>query len=136
NYGSDMTLENTPLEVTGLERLVDPSKDRDYIGRQALERQREEGVRRKLVGVEIDGAPLVPEATEFWPVDHDGAEIGHTTAAVYSPRLERNIGYAWVPTERATPGTELTLRTEFDDQRTARVAPIPFIDPSKEIPRA
>jgi aminomethyltransferase len=136
NYGSDMTLENTPLEVTGLERMVDPSKDRDYIGRQALERQRAAGVRRKLTGVEVDGDPLVPEATQFWPVVDDGSEIGHTTAAVYSPRLERNIGYAWVPIERATPGTELTLRTEFGDTRTARTASIPFIDPSKEIPRA
>ena len=136
NYGSDMTLENTPLEVTGLERMVDAAKDRDYIGRQALERQGEQGIRRKLVGAEIDGDPLVPEATEFWAVLDDGDQIGHATAAVYSPRLERNIGYVWVPIDRAEPGTPLTLRTEFGDTRSARVASIPFIDPSKRTPRA
>jgi glycine cleavage system aminomethyltransferase T len=136
NYGSDMTLETTPLEVTGLERMVDAGKDRDYIGRQALERQREEGVRRKLVGVEISGDPLVPEATEFWPVVEDGRAIGHATVAVYSPRLETNIGYVWVPIERAEPGTTLTLETEFGDRRDARLASIPFIDPSKQTPRA
>jgi len=136
NYGSDFSLENTPLEVTGLERMVDPSKDRAYIGSDALERQRREGVRRKLVGVEITGAPLVPEATQFWPVFDEAGEIGHTTVAVYSPRLEKNVGYAWVPIERAEPGTALTVRTEHGDTREATVSPIPFVDPAKAIPRA
>jgi len=136
NYGSDLTLETTPLEVTGLERMVEQAKDRDYIGREALERQRRGGVRRKLVGVEIEGEPLVPEATEFWPVTEDGRKIGHVTVAVYSPRLERNIGYAWLPIERAQNDTALTLQTEYGDERAARVAQIPFIDPAKAIPRA
>jgi glycine cleavage system aminomethyltransferase T len=135
NYGSDLTLETTPLEVTGLERMVDAGKDRDYVGRQALERQRTEGVRHKLVGVEIGGEPLVPEATEFWPVIEDARRIGHATVAVYSPRLEKNIGYVWVPIERAELGTALRLETEFGDTRPARVARIPFVDPSKEVPR-
>jgi glycine cleavage system aminomethyltransferase T len=136
NYGSDFTLENTPLEVMGLERMVDPSKDRDYIGREALERQQRERVRRKLIGVEIDGDPLVPEATEFWPVIEDHKQIGHVTVAVYSPRLEKNIGYAWLPIERATEGSTVTIRTENGETRSARVASIPFVDPAKAIPRA
>jgi aminomethyltransferase len=136
NYGSDFTLENTPLEVTGLERMVDPAKDRDYIGREALERQQREGVQRKLVGVEIEGDPLVPEATEFWPVIEDGGRIGHVTVAVHSPRLERNIGYVWLPIERAQDDAPLTVRTEYGDTRSGRVAQIPFVDPAKAIPRA
>jgi glycine cleavage system aminomethyltransferase T len=135
NYGSDFTIENTPLEVTGLERMVDPAKDRDYIGRDALDRQRGEGVSRKLVGVEIEGAPLVPEATEFWPVIEDGSRIGHVTVAVYSPRLEKNIGYVWLPIERGQEGAPLTIRTEHGDTRSGRVASIPFVDPAKAIPR-
>jgi aminomethyltransferase len=136
NYGSDMTIDDTPLEVTGLERMVEPEKDRDYIGRQALERQREEGVRKKLVGIEIGGSELVPEATEFWPVFEDGRRVGHSTVAVYSPRLERNIGYAWLPIENAQTGTNLTVETELGDTREVTVATIPFVDPSKAIPKS
>src|SRR5207245_7860365 len=54
NYGSDMTIENNPFEVTGLERLVEP-QDADYIGKAALERIRVEGVSRRLVGLEVEG---------------------------------------------------------------------------------
>ncbi|HET7088469.1 MAG TPA: glycine cleavage system protein T, partial [Anaerolineae bacterium] len=52
NYGADMTLENNPYEV-GLGWLVDEDKEADYIGKQALRRIKAEGVKRKLVGVEI-----------------------------------------------------------------------------------
>ena len=54
NYRSDITLDDNPFEVTGLERLVE-EQDGDYLGKEALERIRSEDVRRKLVGVEIEG---------------------------------------------------------------------------------
>ena len=66
NYRSDMTLDNNPFEVTGFERLVE-DQEGDYIGKQALERIRAEGVSRKLVGMEIEGDPLDWELTQFWP---------------------------------------------------------------------
>ena len=98
--------------------------------------QRREGVRRKLVGVDIEGDPLVPEATEFWPIIEDGNQIGHVTVAVYSPRLEKNVGYAWLPIERANEGSAVTISTEYGEARMGRVTSIPFVDPAKAIPRA
>ena len=59
NYGGDMTLENNPFEVTGLERLVE-EQEADYIGKDALERIRREGVVRKLVGIEDSEATRSP----------------------------------------------------------------------------
>ncbi len=53
NWGSDMTLADTPFHVMGLERLVE-EQPQDYIGKAALERVRREGVDRKLVGIEFD----------------------------------------------------------------------------------
>ena len=135
NYGSDMRLENNPFEVTGLERLVDLDKEADYIGKEALLRIHAEGVRRKLVGIELGGHALPTELSEFWPVRREGTQVGHVTDAVYSPRLQRNIGYAWVPILLAAPGTELEVETP-DGPATARVAPLPFIDPRKETPKA
>jgi aminomethyltransferase len=135
NYRSDMTLENNPFEVTGLERFVDLDKREDFIGREALQGIKAAGVRRKLVGIEIEGEALPFELAEAWPVRGDGGMIGRVTDAIWSPRLERNIGYAWVPIELAEPGTDLAIETPAGMER-ATVASLPFIDPNKRIPAA
>jgi aminomethyltransferase len=132
NYGSDMTLENNPLEMMGLERLVE-EQPQDYLGKAALERIRSEGVTRKLVGVVLDGAELRAEMSEYWPVHHGGREVGHMTDAVWSPGLKQNIGYVWVPVELSEPGTSLDVESE-NDALTGVTATIPFVDPRKEVP--
>src|ERR1700694_2927362 len=109
NYGSDMRLENNPYEVSGLERLVELDAPDGFIGKAALQRSKAQGVTRKLVGVEISGDSLAAELTAFWPVRNQGTRVGHVTDAIYSPRLERNIGYAWVPIELAALGTRLEV---------------------------
>ena len=132
-----MTLENNPFEVSGLERLVDLDKQADYIGKEALLRIHREGVARKLVGVEIPGGALSYEVAEAWPVvDESERQIGRVTDAIWSPRLERNIGYAWVPVELSGPGTVIRTRTSDGVDITATVASLPFLDPKKEIPAA
>ena len=128
NYGVDMTLENNPYEV-GLARLVDLDKPSDFVGRQALRRIRDEGSRWRLAGVEIGGAPLDLNMTR-WPVRAGGRNLGHVTSAVHSPRLQKNIGYALVPTEHAAPGTRFEVETP-GGTRAAAVVPMPFVDPQK-----
>jgi len=135
NYRSDMTIENNPFEVSGLERLVDLDKDQDFIGKEALARIKAEGVRRKLVGIEIAGPSLAVELAEPWPVLAEAKTVGRVTDAVHSPRLEKNIGYAWVPIELADPGTEIEVETP-GGVVAARVAGLPFLDPRKQIPAA
>ena len=132
NYGSDMTIENNPFEV-GLDRLVDLDQEADFIGKEALKRIKAEGVKRMLVGVEIHGDRLPEGNYDRWPVKRDGASIGRVTIAVYSPRLERNIGYAWVPIEYSGLGTKLTLETP-EGETTATVVEKPFVDAKKKIP--
>jgi glycine cleavage system aminomethyltransferase T len=134
NLNSDMTLENNPFEIMGLERLVE-EQPQDYIGKEALERIRREGVRRKLVGIELQGDELRAELSWFWPVHKDGKQVGEVTDAVWSPRLEKNIGYVWVPVELSSPGTELDVDSEHGPLK-GRTAMIPFVDPSKEVPAA
>jgi glycine cleavage system aminomethyltransferase T len=133
NYGSDMTIENNPFEVTGMERLVEFTAD--FIGRATLERIAVQGVRRKLVGVEFGGEPFRMWLEDFWPVVRDGTAVGRLTSAGRSFRLEKNIGYAWVPAELAEPGTELELRSP-DGPVPAVTAALPFLDPGKDIPKA
>jgi glycine cleavage system aminomethyltransferase T len=55
---------------------------------------------------------------------------------VWSPRLDRNIGYVWVPIELAEPGTALEVEPPGGRRRRARTATLPFIDPQKRIPAA
>ena len=136
NYGSDMTLADTPLHVTGLERLVEKQKS-DYIGKAALERLSKEGVDRKLVGIEFPDQPdLRVEITEAWDAFSGGKKVGRVTDAVWSPRLEKNIGYVWVPVGLAAPGHELHIVTGEGEKLNGRTAAIPFIDPKKEVPAA
>ena len=133
NYGSDMTIDDTPFHVMGLERLVE-EQSQDYVGKEALERLRTEGVDRKLVGIELQGDELRAEISEYWPVHHTGKRIGHVTDAVWSPGLEKNIGYVWVPIALAEPGTALDVETEDGDRLVGRTAALPFVDPRKERP--
>jgi len=133
DWGSDFDLETNPFEVTGLERLVE-EQEADYIGKEALERIRREGVSRKLVGIELDGDP-VDQPTQHWPAFVDGERVGHVTDACWSPRLEKNIGYVWVPIGSAKPGNRLDVQAD-DGERTGTTATIPFIDPRKTVPAA
>jgi glycine cleavage system aminomethyltransferase T len=132
NYNSDMTLENNPFEVTGLERLVE-EQDADYVGKAALERIRTEGVTRKLVGIEVPGEALSFEISEFRPALHKGKPVGRVTDLIWSPRLEKNIGYAWVPSSHMEEGTTLEVRSSTGP-RGAIVSALPFFDPAKQVP--
>jgi len=132
NYGADMTIADNPFEV-GLDRLVDLDKSSDFIGKQALKRIATEGVKRKLVGIEIQGPPIEFNMTK-WAVARDHTRIGSVTSAIHSPRLQKNIGYAMVPIEYAAVGSELTVQTP-GGERGAVVVEKPFIDPKKEIPK-
>ena len=133
NWGADMTYENNPLEM-GLERLVDwDLPDDAAISLRALRRIKEEGIVRRINGVELDGEPFPELNNVKWPIVDAGERIGKVTSAIYSPRLERNIGFAWLPVERSETGTSVTVDTEWGS-RTARVVPMPFVDPGKQIP--
>jgi glycine cleavage system T protein len=134
NYGIDMTLANNPYEV-GLERLVELDQKNDFIGKEALKRIKAEGVKRKLVGVEIEGAPLEFNLTR-WPVSRDGKQVGFVTSAVFSPRLKKNIGYAMLPLEHVALGTSLAISVPDVGERIAKVVKKPFVDPGKDIPKS
>jgi glycine cleavage system aminomethyltransferase T len=132
NWGADMTYEHNPFEL-GLERLVDFGMGGECVAMDALRRIRDRGVERRLAGVELDGAPFPALNFTKWPAESGGKPVGQVTSAIYSPRLKKNIGYCWLPTALAAPGTTVKVATEWGP-RTARVTPMPFVDPEKRIP--
>jgi aminomethyltransferase len=133
NWGADMTYENNPLEL-GLDRLVDwDLSDDAAISMRALREIQARGVTRRINGVELDGEPFPELNNVKWPVVDGSDVIGKVTSAIYSPRLKKNIGFAWLPADRSIPGARIEVETEWGG-RAATVVEMPFVDPNKQIP--
>jgi aminomethyltransferase len=119
-YGHELDSTTTPWEA-GLDWVVKLDKG-DFVGRDALVRQREEGVPRKLVGFEVTGRGIGREGHEL---RHGGRVVGRVTSGTWSPTFERALGMAFVETALGAPGTEVELVVR-ERPVPARLAPIPF----------
>ena len=133
DFASDMTPSENPLEM-GMERLVDFDKP-DFIGKAALQKIRAEGVKRKVVGVFMDGQAFEKNNEHRWPVFNDSEQVGVVTQAVYSPRLERNIGFALLDAAHSIERGLLRVETPEGDRKIT-ITSFPFVDPDKKLPRA
>jgi glycine cleavage system aminomethyltransferase T len=139
-FGADMWYENNPFEVGyHYTWMVDLDQEADFMGKEALRRIKAEGVKQKLVGVDIEGEPLGTyidnEMVDFFPTFADGEQVGRVTSACFSPRLSKNIGFAMVPTEFSELGTTLQVDTPRSGRVQATVVQMPHFDPTKEIPK-
>jgi aminomethyltransferase len=103
-YGSDMDDGTTPLEA-GLAWVVKLDKG-EFVGRDALRRQKEAGLSRKLVGFQLTGAGI---ARHGYPVVQDGRAIGVVTSGTRSPSLGTSIGLAYVPPALAAEGSTFAV---------------------------
>ncbi len=103
-YGSDMDDDATPLEA-GLGWVVKLDKG-DFVGRDALLRQKAAGLSRKLVGFQLSQAGI---ARHGYPVVQDGREIGVVTSGTKSPSLGTSIGLAYLPPALAAEGSTFAV---------------------------
>jgi len=133
DYRVDIDLQTNPYEI-GLGRLVNLDTADDFVGKSALQQIQANGVQRKLVGVEIGGEPITETNQYRWPVRAGANKVGELTSSVYSPRLQKNIGYVMVPPAFGALGTPLIVETEQGDA-SAVVVRKPFVDPNKSLPR-
>lgn len=131
SYHADADIHTNPFEL-GFDRLVSLDMDADFIGKAALKKIRDQGIRRKQVGLRIDGSPLKGPNTTFWPVLDGESVVGKVTSAVYSPRLEQNIALAMVAIESAAIGQSVTVKAATRLMQ-ATVVETPFYDPRKSI---
>ena len=131
SYHADMDIHTNPFEC-GLDRLIELDKQFDFVGKEALQRIKKEGLSRLQVGLILEGAPLPQPNTRFWELSHDGVTVGKVTSAVYSPRLKKNIALAMVSQSFTKIGTELTVDT-FKGTRKCSVVKKPFYDPQKSL---
>ncbi len=132
SYVSDITLNDNPF-VIGMDNFVNLDQPDDFIGKEALTKIKAEGVQRRLVGFEMPGEPLVGSNEHFWTVLKDDEKIGHVSRSVFSPRLEKNIGWANVTVEQSNVGTQIDIDTT-DGIRPAVVCEAPWFPPQIRIP--
>ena len=119
-YGNDIDDGVTPYEAN-LGWIVKLQKG-DFVGRDALVRQKEDGIPRKLVGFTFDERAIPRHG---YPVFHDGAPSGEVRSGTMSPTLGIPIGTAYLPTAAATEGTRFEV--EIRGKRVlARVVKPPF----------
>jgi len=119
-YGDDIDENITPLEA-GLGFVVKLQKDK-FIGRQALQKQKDEGVKKKRVGIRMTERGIPRPNLEVWK---DGKKIGFVTSGTLSPQLKCGIAIAYVPTEHAIEGDAVTVRIR-DKQTKGVIIKFPF----------
>jgi dimethylglycine dehydrogenase len=123
-WGVDMSADYTPLEA-GLERFVRFDKG-DFVGRDALLRQRSEGIRRTLSCLTIDATDA--DSHGYEPVRREGSPIGYVAAGGYGHVVGRSVALAYLPVEHAAVGTALTVDI-IGEPRPALVVQQPLYDP-------
>ncbi|MDI6600716.1 MAG: glycine cleavage system aminomethyltransferase GcvT [Thermoanaerobacteraceae bacterium] len=118
-YGHELDENTTPLEA-GLSFAV--SFDKDFIGKDALLKEKEEGLKKKLVGFEMVDKGIPRKDYEVY---RDGEKVGYVTTGTHSPTLEKNIGLAYVKPGLAKAGEELSIMIRGKANR-AVVVKTPF----------
>ncbi len=103
-YGHEIDDTTTPFEA-GLDWVVKLDKG-EFVGREALLAQRRDGMRRQLVGFEVEGRGI---ARQGHAVMDGGAAVGRVTSGTWSPTFEKPLGMAYVPVELASPGARLSI---------------------------
>ena len=131
SYHADADIHTNPYEL-GFDRLVNLETDIEFIGKEALKKIKQNGIKRKQVGLIIDCDPLSGPNTTFWPIEKDGKIIGKVTSAVYSPRLKKNIALAMIEINYSELGNQLVVQTH-EGEYSATIVEKPFYDPKKKI---
>jgi aminomethyltransferase len=126
-YGQELSPEISPLEA-GIGFVVKLNKEADFIGKEALKNQKENGLSRKLVGIEMIDRGIPRHG---YPVYKDDELIGEVTTGTQSPTLKKNIGLALIKLEHSPIDTQVEV--EIRGKRLkALVVPTPFYKKPKK----
>ena len=128
-YGNDIDHTTTPLEA-GLGWIVKLGKG-DFIGRDVLERQHEEGLERRLVGFEMVDRGIARHGYPVLLDDGSGEPVGEVTSGTQSPTLGKALGMTYLPISATEVGQELIVQIRNREAR-GRVVELPFYSRKKK----
>jgi aminomethyltransferase len=137
----------SPYEL-GFEKMVHLDKE-NFVGKSALIRDKQNGVSRQLVGLEVDWVEVEEQFDRFGlspaapsqasrvavPVYLDGKQVGRATTTAFSPLLKKLIALASISSEHSKPGTKLQIELTIEAQRlttSATVVKLPFFNPARK----
>ena len=121
-YGNDIDDTTSPIEA-GL-GWITKTKKGDFVDRDLYIKQRKEGVKRKLVAFQLEGARRVPRH-DYVILDEKSAEIGRVTSGTMSPSLGMPIGMGYVDRSHAQVGNEIFI-SFGKKQLSAQIVKLPF----------
>jgi aminomethyltransferase len=124
-YGNDIDETTSPLEA-GLGFVVKLEKE-TFIGKDALQKQKIEGVKRKRVGIRMSGTGIPRQHHEVFK---NGQKIGTVTSGTFSPLLKVGIAMAYVTTEHATVGDKVQVKIR-EKMAEGEIVKFPFYDPTR-----
>jgi aminomethyltransferase len=124
-YGNDINADSNPLEA-GLGWVIKLNKDEDFIGKNALAKSKESGLKQKLVGIRLldRGVPR-----PHYRIFRKGKHLGELTSGTYSPSLNVGIGLCYLSREHASVGTLLEIEIR-DKMVPIEVVKLPFVPSS------
>lgn len=126
-YGQELSAEISPLEA-GIGFAVKLTKAEDFIGKEALKVQKENGLSRKLVGIEMIDRGIPRHG---YPVFKGDAQIGEVTTGTQSPTLKKNIGLALIDANETELGTQVEVEIRGKRLKAA-VSATPFYKRDKK----
>ena len=129
-YGNDIDDTTTPLEA-GLGWIVRLKNKGDFIGRDILENQKQEGLARKLVGFEMVDRGLARHDYPVYLAEGDDEPAGHCTSGTQAPTLGKALGMAYLPIDATKVDTKFFVQIR-NRRAAARVVPLPFYSRKKD----
>jgi aminomethyltransferase len=125
-YGNDIDENTTPLEAR-LGFVVKFQKD-NFIGKSALLKQKEEGVKRRRVELQMIEQGIPRQGFKIY--DEKGEKIGQVTSGTFSPLLKRGIAMAYIQAQQAQEGNIVNIEIRGKPAK-AKIVPFPFYDTEK-----
>ena len=127
SYGNDFTRENNPFECN-LEKYCKDDTSHEFIGKQALTKIRNEGIKQKMMGIIFDGDPCPPTGQPIKVLSKDNKKIGQITSGIFSPRIKKNIGLSMILKDYWEVGESVFVETLDGEKRIGMITSLPFPD--------
>jgi len=127
SYGNDFTRENNPLECN-LEKYCNDDVSHDFIGKQALTKIHNEGVKQKIRGIIFDGDRCSGIGQPLKVLSKDDKIIGQITSGIYSPKIKKNIGLSMILKDYWEIGEKIFVQNLDGTKRNGTITTLPFPD--------
>jgi len=124
SYGNEMTRENNPLEM-GLGKYCKLDGSIDFLGLKSLQKIVSDGIKRQIRGVLFEGGRCTTCSIP-WPIMVGDKKVGDISSAIWSPRLEANVGLAMIDRDFWNVGQIVSVQMPENNIANGEIVELPF----------